>query len=237
MPDETLLSDAGMALRLALAAAMGAVIGFERERKLWAAGLRTHMLVCLGSCLFMLVSAFGFSEMLGRKGDVILDPSRVASQVVTGIGFIGAGTILLRGQVIKGLTTAASLWLAAAIGLAVGGGLFVAAGVATALTLVILAGVKPLEDLWHDREPEADLTLVVKSGTLTIDALREASGEPAARIRHFVVRRGKSDGEEEVSVGFEGLSAARLDAVARTLRRQPNVLALERMRKPGADGP
>ena len=101
-------------LRLFLAAVLGSAIGFERERLLWAAGLRTHMLVCVGSCLLMIVSAFGFADALG--GDhVILDPSRVAAQVVSGIGFLGAGSILLRGEVVRGLTTAASLWTVAAV--------------------------------------------------------------------------------------------------------------------------
>lgn len=90
-------------MRLALAALMGGLIGLERERKDWAAGMRTHMMVSVGSCLIMIVSAYGFSSVLG--GNIILDPSRVAAQVVSGIGFIGAGTILflkqgaIRGQV------------------------------------------------------------------------------------------------------------------------------------------
>ncbi len=126
-------------IRLIIAAAAGSVIGFERERLQWAAGLRTHMLVCVGSCLVMIVSAFGFSEVLGNK-NVVLDPSRIAAQVVSGIGFLGAGTILLRGEVVRGLTTAASLWAVAAIGLAVGAGLYLAALTTTLIVLLILAG-------------------------------------------------------------------------------------------------
>ena len=99
-----------------MAAALGSVIGFERERLSWAAGLRTHMLVCVGSALIMIVSAFGFFDVLQNE-HVVLDPSRVAAQVVSGIGFLGAGSILLRGEIVRGLTTAASLWSVAAIGL------------------------------------------------------------------------------------------------------------------------
>ncbi|HRN95350.1 MAG TPA: MgtC/SapB family protein, partial [Chitinophagales bacterium] len=107
-------------IRLLLASFFGALIGIERERKDWAAGLRTHMMVCVGACLIMLVSAFGFSDILGTK-DVTLDPSRIAAQVVSGIGFIGAGAILfVKGGIIGGLTTAAGLWTVAAIGLATG---------------------------------------------------------------------------------------------------------------------
>ena len=137
--------------RLLMAALLGSVIGFERERLNWAAGLRTHMLVCVGASLMMMVSAFGFADALTQK-NVVLDPSRVAAQVVSGIGFLGAGSILLRGEVVRGLTTAASLWSVAGIGLAVGGGMYAAAFGATIIILVILAGVKPLERRFISRQ-------------------------------------------------------------------------------------
>ena len=140
-----MISDWEIALRLLIAAGLGSLIGFERERLLWAAGIRTHMLVCVGACLVMIVSAFGFSDIMGTK-DVVLDPSRVAAQVVSGIGFLGAGSILLRNSVVRGLTTAASIWTVAGIGLAVGGGLYFAGVASTLIILIILAGVKPLEE-------------------------------------------------------------------------------------------
>ncbi len=140
--------------RLALAAVMGSVIGWERQRKEGAAGLRTHMMVCLGSALVMIVSAFGFEDILGRP-DVVLDPSRIAAQVISGIGFLGAGTIVfLRPQVIRGLTTAAGLWTVAAIGLAVGGGLYLAAIATTVIALLILAVIKPLEHRMMERRKD-----------------------------------------------------------------------------------
>ena len=115
-----------LVLRLAVAAVLGGLVGLKRERLEWAAGMRTHALVSLGSALFMVVSIFGFSDILNER-HVILDPSRVAAQVASGIGFIGAGTIIFRREVVKGLTTAASIWAVAAVGLAVGGGMFLAA--------------------------------------------------------------------------------------------------------------
>jgi len=130
-------------IRLLVASVLGALVGMERQRLDWAAGLRTHMLVCLGSALMMIVSAFGFADILGTP-NVNLDPSRIAAQVVSGIGFLGAGTILfLKNEVIKGLTTAAGLWTVAGIGLAVGGGLYIAASFATVLVLIILILIKP----------------------------------------------------------------------------------------------
>ena len=137
-----------------LAAALGSFIGFERERLLWAAGIRTHMVVCVGACLVMVVSAYGFQGVLNEH--VILDPSRVAAQVVSGIGFLGAGSILLRGSVVRGLTTAASIWTVAAIGLAIGGGLYFAGIASTAIILIILAGVNRDDlralDFTHQKE-------------------------------------------------------------------------------------
>src|SRR5690625_2306590 len=104
-----------IATRLALAAIFGAIIGIERERKNWVAGLRTHMLVCVGSALAMIVSAYGFMDVLS-EGRIVLDPARVAAQVISGIGFLGAGTILFleSGGIVCGLTTAAGVWTVAA---------------------------------------------------------------------------------------------------------------------------
>lgn len=149
--------------RLVLAAALGSVIGFKRERLSWAAGLRTHMLVCVGSTLIMIVSAFGFAD--------VLDPSRIAAQVVSGIGFLGAGSILLRGEIIRGLTTAASLWSVAAIGLAVGGGLYTASIAATIIILIILAGIKPIEKRFITVKQRRQLSLLVERGSMTFHTL------------------------------------------------------------------
>jgi putative Mg2+ transporter-C (MgtC) family protein len=111
-----MISPEQVVLRLVVAVVLGGLVGLERERLEWAAGMRTHALVSLGSALFMVVSIFGFSDILAEQ-HVILDPSRVAAQVASGIGFIGAGTIILRREIVKGLTTAASIWAVAAVGL------------------------------------------------------------------------------------------------------------------------
>ena len=121
-------------LRLALAGLLGGIIGIDREYRAKEAGLRTHFLVSLGSALIMIVSQWGFHDIL-KYEHVGLDPSRVAAQVVSGIGFIGAGTIIIHRQLVRGLTTAASLWATAGIGLAAGGHMYVVAGAATVLTL------------------------------------------------------------------------------------------------------
>jgi putative Mg2+ transporter-C (MgtC) family protein len=126
-------------LRLALAAALGGLIGIERELREREAGLRTHLLVALGSALFTIVSAYGFHAFLTSGQSVIrADPTRIAAQIVTGIGFLGAGAIIRQGLSVRGLTTAATLWVVAAIGLAAGAGYYSAAVITTALVLFSL---------------------------------------------------------------------------------------------------
>jgi putative Mg2+ transporter-C (MgtC) family protein len=136
------ISWADVALRLVAAAALTGAVGLERELRERAAGLRTHMLVGVGSALFTLVSAYGFNAFLQSGSNVVrADPSRIAAQIVTGIGFLGAGAIIRQGFSIRGLTTAAGLWVAAAIGMAVGAGYWAAALIGTG---VVLVGLGPL---------------------------------------------------------------------------------------------
>lgn len=122
------------ALRLLVSGILGAIIGLDREYRAKEAGYRTHFLVSLGSALIMIVSQYGFQDII-QENSVTLDPSRVAAQVVSGIGFIGAGTIILQKQIVRGLTTAAGIWATAGIGLAVGAGMYTIGIVATLLTL------------------------------------------------------------------------------------------------------
>ena len=122
-------------LRLLVAGILGAIIGLAREYRAKEAGYRTHFLVSLGSALIMIVSQYGFQEII-KENSVTLDPSRVAAQVVSGIGFIGAGTIILQKQIVRGLTTAAGIWATAGIGLAVGAGMYAIGIATTVLTLI-----------------------------------------------------------------------------------------------------
>lgn len=130
--------DFDFVLRLLVAGILGAIIGLDREYRAKEAGYRTHFLVSLGSALIMIVSQYGFQDII-KENSVSLDPSRVAAQVVSGIGFIGAGTIILQKQIVRGLTTAAGIWATAGIGLAVGAGMYV---ISIAATLLTLAGLE-----------------------------------------------------------------------------------------------
>ncbi|HXT37102.1 MAG TPA: MgtC/SapB family protein [Chloroflexota bacterium] len=163
-----------MILRLVLATLLGAAVGLERERLDRAAGLRTHALVAVSACLVMLVSAFGFSDALAAHPSVILDPSRVAAQVVSGIGFLGAGTIILRKNAVRGLTTAASVWAVAGLGLAVGGGMYVPAISATVLMLAVLVGLRPIEGRLFPHKRTHSLTVELRSGAGRIAAVESA---------------------------------------------------------------
>ena len=143
-PELTLETQIDLGLRLTLGLVLGAIIGFERELHRQPAGFRTHSLVSLGAALFTIVSAFGFEGS-------IADPTRIAAQIVSGIGFIGAGTILQYRGHIRGLTTAASLWSVAAVGTAAGAGLVVLAIMATVLILVILSLLDRVESMARRR--------------------------------------------------------------------------------------
>ncbi|MFC1566824.1 MgtC/SapB family protein [bacterium] len=131
------------ALRLVLAAVLGGVLGMEREKQKRSAGLRTHILVCLGSTLIMLVSIYVFQ--IFTKGETA-DPSRIAASVVTGIGFLGAGAIIRSRENVIGLTTAASIWVSAGIGLAVGCGFYIGAFMATLIAFLTLGILKNVEN-------------------------------------------------------------------------------------------
>ncbi|GAA2104381.1 MgtC/SapB family protein [Microlunatus panaciterrae] len=135
---------------LGIAFVLSAVIGFERQFHRKAAGLTTHVLVAMGSATFTLISAYGFAHLLGPT--VRLDPSRIAAQVVSGIGFLGAGVIFMRRDIVRGLTTAASIWVAAAVGMACGAGMPLLAIVVTGLHLFLLLVLSPLVSRLPDRD-------------------------------------------------------------------------------------
>lgn len=209
--------------RLLLSAFLGSVIGLERERLDWVAGLRTHMLVSVGATVFMLVSSFGFAEILGHSG-VALDPSRVAAQVVSGIGFLGAGTIIFRREVIRGLTTAASLWTVAAIGLSVGGGLYVVATCGTTVVLVILMGVKPIERRLFINRRQQHLALVAERDTVSLRQLESAIEKAGMEMHHISIKPGNSQNEECIQLTLGRVKKEKLVQLIDELRELSGIL-------------
>lgn len=157
-------------LRLFVAGSMGALIGLEREYRAKEAGYRTHFLVALGSALIMIVSQYGFNQVL--KPDLVhLDPARLAAQVVSGIGFIGAGTIILQKQVVRGLTTAAGIWATSGIGLAIGAGMYV---IGISATLFVLVGLEVLSYFFRSLGVH---NLVVDYSTSNKESLKRISSK------------------------------------------------------------
>lgn len=149
------MSEWELLLRLILACVFGGIIGYERQSRRKSAGLRTNVLVCLGACLIMILSQEIYQHVEGKTN---ADPARLAAQVVSGIGFLGAGAIMKEGLTVTGLTTAACLWVVAGVGLAVGGGFYSGAFITTALVFVTLGALSRLDN-WVDHEKRIGLTI------------------------------------------------------------------------------
>lgn len=179
-------------LRLVAAGLLGTVVGIEREWRVKEAGFRTHFLVSLGSALFMIVSQWGFEEFLAAHDGLRLDPSRVAAQVVSGIGFLGAGTIIFQKQFVRGLTTAAGLWATAGIGLAVGGGMYALGVAAAVLTLV---GLELLTLLFRSVGLRSAMFVFSTSDGDSLRRVTERIGEKRYRVVSYTARRREEAGE------------------------------------------
>ena len=205
-------------LRILVAGLLGGLVGLERELRAKEAGVRTHFLVALGSGLLMVISQFGFTGSF--------DASRVAAQVVSGMGFIGAGTIIFQKNAVRGLTTAAGIWVAAAIGLACGGGMYLLAGAATLLALLILELMNTLQ--LHDRnltvawsvdDKDALMRFLgalraaglnVLSYTLQQESTAEAPGRYVMRAEFRVSRKFSA---ERLSALLDTLSGVHLESI------------------------
>lgn len=166
------MSPVHLVIRIALATLVGGAIGLERELRDHTAGFRTHILVCIGSTAFTLVSAYGFEAFRSAGGTIVaVDPSRVAAQIVTGIGFLGAGAIIRQGPTVRGLTTAASLWAVSAIGMAIGLGLYAITLVTAAAVLISLSLLRVIERRIIDPRVSNIVRLDIRFSSTSIGAL------------------------------------------------------------------
>ena len=172
-------------LRLFVAGILGAVVGLDREYRAKEAGYRTHFLVSLGSALIMVVSQYGFQDVI-LENSVSLDPSRVAAQVVSGIGFIGAGTIIIQKQFVRGLTTAAGIWATARIGLAVGSGM---SGPGIAATLLTLAGLELLSVIFKSIGMRSSLVVFSTSDKEAINRIARVIYEKGFLLVSYDMKR------------------------------------------------
>lgn len=181
------INELDISLRLLLAVLLGGLVGFEREQSNHAAGLRTHIMVCLGSCLLMLLSIYGFSDFVNQY-NVRVDPARLAAAVITGIGFLGAGTILHTGKAITGLTTASSIWVVSAIGLGVGAGFYFAAIMGTGIVLFVLWGMDKIERKFFNGKRERTVVIAADDRPKLLQPVQELLQRQGVKIRKISVR-------------------------------------------------
>jgi putative Mg2+ transporter-C (MgtC) family protein len=212
---------------LGLAFLLSSLIGLEREWHQKAAGLRTHTLVGVGAALFMVISKYGFSDVL-RPGSVILDPSRVAAGVVSGIGFIGGGLIFVRGDIVRGLTTAAIVWMTAAIGMACGAGLLVIATVVTVGHFIVVFLYPSIAARLPDSPHSGyGLRVVYEDGR---GVLRQVIGESTRQglaVHRLATQRINSEPVASVAVSLELRGKPATDALTLALERLDGVLSVE----------
>lgn len=183
---------------LALAALLGGIVGFEREHQNRPAGLRTHVLVCVGSALVMQVSLYMY-DMTVRQGYGNGDPGRIAAQVVSGIGFLGAGTIMREGLSIRGLTTAASLWVVAGVGLAAGAGMYLEATVAAVMMLLTLTALSEVERRFIRSGNHHAISVQVADTPGRLASLASVIGRSGANIKNVQMRGGPVPGSVEIT--------------------------------------
>jgi putative Mg2+ transporter-C (MgtC) family protein len=222
-------SDGQIALLLPalLALVLSALIGIEREVRAKSAGLRTHTLVGVGSAVFMLVSKYGFGDLVNQAG-VSVDPSRIAAQVVSGIGFIGGGLIFVRRDIVRGLTTAATVWVAAAVGMAAGAGLPLLAVGTTVGHFVISVGFPPLaRALYHRRAEIPVLRLDYLDGQGVLRNVLAACTEQGWAVHGLEVDRESltDEGHRVASVTLTLAGRGNLVALAAEIAQLPGVRA------------
>jgi putative Mg2+ transporter-C (MgtC) family protein len=206
--------------RLFLAVVAGGLIGMNREKLNRAAGFRTHVLIAMGSCLIMLISIFIPQEFLDFKNG---DPGRIASQVVTGIGFLGAGAIIKLGDHVKGLTTAASIWVSAAIGLAVGAGMFWIALAAVFFVLVTLIILERMERMMFRKRIFKTLSLQLKQSDSEIKAVESIITRYNAKYSVQEFRRNTSLGILNVEINLTVDNHFKMDEFINEVAAIPNL--------------
>ena len=216
-------SQGDLVLRLLLAASLAGLLGFERELTDQPAGLRTHMLVGLGSALFAIISAYGFQSIVRESGSQVAtaDLTRIASQIVVGIGFLGGGAILKYGANVRGLTTAANLWITAAIGTAIGIGDLLLGTVTTAIALAALAGLRPLRRVIRRFASGRDRILIDAHRDVDLQDLLQPLRDAGWQIDEMRV---SEEGEEQsIEVAVRPSRRVRPSDMAARLARVPNV--------------
>ncbi|KRK12724.1 Mg2 transporter-C (MgtC) family protein [Lacticaseibacillus zeae DSM 20178 = KCTC 3804] len=212
-----------LVIRLLVAAFCGFTIGFERKNRFKNAGIRTHMIVALGSALIMIVSKYGFFDILNLK-NIALDPSRVAAQIVSGVSFLGAGAILVRHNNVNGLTTAASVWTTAAVGMAIGAKLYILGLSATALVLGIQV-VLHHHYRWLPSGDNGVLTIRIRNEGFDMEHMRQTLGKYHIKVLNVSI---KHEGDEvKMSLHVESRANEDMRRLLMFYADNPNIISIE----------
>lgn len=212
-----------VAVRLILAAILGAVIGIEREIKNRAAGFRTHIIVSVGACLIMLIGIDAIGDI---SSDNARDAARLAGQVVSGIGFLGAGTILQKKNGVSGLTTAATLWLSGAIGLAVGIGYYEGAIIATVICLITLVSLKGISDLINKKTTKS-YSMIFDTYNFNQDSFYEFTSKEGVEVRKLDIIDEEMDDKSMIEVTFSFNKNYDIDGFFKKLKSEYNLQSVK----------
>jgi putative Mg2+ transporter-C (MgtC) family protein len=215
--------------RLGLAALCGLAVGLERQLNHHEAGMRTHVLVAVGAALFTISGAYGFEDL--ARADTV-DPARIAAQVATGVGFIGAGLIIQQGPSVRGLTSAATLWLTGAVGVAVGAGATLAAIIATTLVLLTLVGLRVVKPSVAAVSLQiVTLEIEYEQGKGTLAPILEALDQHHLRLEHLKIRDDAETAVRRVFITVSGRKLSGLDDLTRQIRGLNEVRQVELRRQ------
>jgi putative Mg2+ transporter-C (MgtC) family protein len=222
--EQQILTEWDMVIRLCISFVAGAIIGFERSSHHQVAGLRTHILITMGATLLMLLSIYLPQEFSGLKNG---DPGRIAAQVVSGIGFLGAGAIIRLGNNVRGLTTAASLWFMAAVGMAIGGGMFIAAGLAEALGLISLIVLGLMERKIFPSERIKMLELIYRDPNPSTQEARDIITAAGIRIQSMDVHQSSKGKATKLKLLVSIPNAVDIASIVKGLKNSGNVAKAE----------
>lgn len=219
-----LITQLELMLRLILAGICGCAIGYERKNRLKYAGVRTHMIVALGAALIMIVSKYGFADVILLKG-VALDPSRIAAQIVSGIGFLGAGMIFVRKQAINGLTTAAGIWTTAGVGMAIGAQLYFV-GIATTILVLLVQIFLHKEFSWMHLPMTEQISIEFNESTDSISFVQEKFAANHIEIINIKMDK-RGDGFLEVELYVKLPKGYDVSGLMNLFKDNPHVKSIE----------
>lgn len=212
-------------LRVVLAGVCGMLIGYERKSRMKEAGIRTHFVVAVGAALMMVISKYGFQDMTGNVG-IALDPSRIAAQVVSGVGFLGAGMIFMQRHTVKGLTTAAGIWLTAGIGMAIGANLYI---VGIGATVLILVAQKLLHSRtgWLATPKTEQLSIHLNNEPGSVDMIQKLLKENGLSILHFHAEKLKETSELVLDITIKLPATYEVDQLLPLIQNVESVTMIE----------